>query len=166
MVDMLVALPMKFWESPPSVAEFKRMFPKGVPEDFVAISTGGAQNDINVLRLDECSIAIAVGQGENPDYASTINPIGRNLEVLRRSTDGWTDITKAVLPCHLRANEKAQLYRNGLLVITDASDAPLRTFRYDGTQFTPKAEQAVPSDGHKPSSRAPSDGSTAPADAH
>lgn len=31
---------------------------------------------------------------------------------------------------------------------------------------TTKAEQAVPSDGHKPSSRVPSDGPTAPADAH
>ncbi len=29
-----------------------------------------------------------------------------------------------------------------------------------------EAEQAVPSDGHKPSSRVPSDGSTTPADAH
>ena len=29
-----------------------------------------------------------------------------------------------------------------------------------------EAEQAVPSDGHKPSSRVPSDGPTAPADAH
>jgi hypothetical protein len=29
-----------------------------------------------------------------------------------------------------------------------------------------RSEQAVPSDGHKPSSRIPSDGSTAPADAH
>jgi len=34
------------------------------------------------------------------------------------------------------------------------------------TLLPTKAEQAVPSDGHKPSSRIPSDGPTAPADAH
>ena len=34
------------------------------------------------------------------------------------------------------------------------------------TRGAHQAEQAVPSDGHKPSSRVPSDGSTAPADAH
>lgn len=143
MEDMLAALPMKFWESPPSRVRLKLVFPKGVPEDYAAISGGGAQNDLDVLRLDGCSIAIAVGEGENPDYGASINPIGRNLEVLRRSPDGWTDITGKVLPRKLGANEKVQLHREGRLVITDTMNVPVELLRYNGTAFIPSAEQIM-----------------------
>ena len=53
---------------------------------------------------------------------------------------------------------------------TKMGDRPVET-NWTGTVTTPtinleEIEQAVPSDGHKPSTRVPSDGPTAPADAH
>jgi len=49
----------------------------------------------------------------------------------------------------------------------DAAKSPLLIdLPTTSINVTPNVEQAVPSDGHKPSSRAPSDGPTAPADAH
>ena len=144
MVDMLLTLPSKYWESPPTRTRLVEMFPKGVPENFVTISTGGAQNDFDVLRLNSSSIAITVGDGENPDYAASINPRGRNLEVLRRNVNGWEDITHTVLPRSIRHNEVAKLYLDRKLVVSDASGTPVTTLRYDGSVFKPNAEQAAP----------------------
>lgn len=140
MADMVLALPPKYWESPPDRTMFVEMFPKGVPEDFVSISTGGAQNDFDVLRLNGSSIAITVGDGENPDYAASINTSGRNLEVLRRSVDGWEDVTRAVLPRSIRPDEHAKVYPDGRLVVSDASGTAVSTLRYDGSAFKPNAE--------------------------
>lgn len=144
MVGMLLALPSKYWESPPTETRLVEMFPKGVPENFVSISTGGAQNDFDVLRLNGSSIAITVGAGENPDYAASINPRGRNLEVLRRNVNGWEDITHTVLPRSIRHNEVAKLYPDGRLVVSDTSGTLVTTLRYDGTGFKPNAEQGLP----------------------
>jgi len=143
MADMLIALPSKYWESPPNKTRLLEMFPNGVPEDFVSISTGGAQNDLYVLRLNGSSIAITVGEGENPDYAASINARGRNLEVLRRSVNGWEDITRSVLLRPIRPDEYAQVYPDGRLVVSDASGTAVSTLRYDGSSFKPNAEQDV-----------------------
>lgn len=140
MEDMLIALPPKYWESPPSRTRIAEMFPNGVSEDFVLISTGGAQNDLYVLRLNSSSIAITVGDGENPDHAATINAKGRNLEVLRRSFNSWEDITPIVLRRPVGPDEHAKVYPDGRLVVFDASGTPVSTLRYDGTAFTPIAE--------------------------
>jgi len=140
MADMLLALPLKYWESPPHRTMLVKKFPKGVPEDFVSISTGGAQNDFDVLRLNGSIVAITVGDGENPDYATTINAKGRNLEVLRRSVSGWDDITSAVLPRSIRPNEVAKVYPDRRLVVSDARGTAVATWRYDGTAFIPNAE--------------------------
>lgn len=148
MADMLLALPEKYWESAPDRTMLDQMFPKGVPEDFVSISTGGAQNDFDVLRLNGSSIAIAVGDGENPDYAGSINSVGRNLEVLRRSVDGWEDVTRTVLPRPIRPDEHAKVYPDGRLVVSDASGTTLWTLRYDGSAFKPnEGEPAVDGNG-------------------
>jgi hypothetical protein len=51
--------------------------------------------------------------------------------------------------------------------LINRSEHPLGTVPGDdGFMSNPTAEQDVPSDGHKPSSHVPSDGPTAPADAH
>ena len=138
MTDLLLKLPSKFWESKPTRTGLAKMFPDGVPEEFVSISTGGAQNDLDVLRLDGSSIAITAGYGENPDHATSINKSGRNLEVLRRTAKGWEDITDKVLRDPIGSNQVAKLYSHGRLVVSDTSRNTQATFRYNGTAFMPE----------------------------
>jgi len=138
MADLLLKLPSKFWETKPTRAGLEKMFPDGVSEEYVSISIGGAQNDFDVLRLDGSSIAIAVGYGENPDHAASINKRGRNLEVLRRSANGWEDITEKVLRYPIGSNQVAMLYSHGRLVVLDMSRNTQATFRYNGTTFMPE----------------------------
>ena len=52
------------------------------------------------------------------------------------------------------------------LYLTGSSSAVLRLWNLAQVARHKEGEQAVPSDGHKPTSRVPSDGPTAPADAH
>ncbi len=141
MSDLLLALPNKYWESPPLRNNLLQEFPAGVPEEFVMISGGGAQNELTIYRMDGATIAIAMGDGENPDYASTINPVGRNFEVLRRGSHGWEEITKKVIPRGFDASTEAILYPGGKLqVVPKDGEGPILNLVYNGKRFVPALE--------------------------
>ena len=100
MAEMLPALSNDYWEiNPEHRAGFiAEQFPKGMPDDFVSIEGSGAQADIQALRLDPCTLAIVSGTQRHMRFADGDHQIGFTIEILRRTDDGWQDLTPAVFP--------------------------------------------------------------------
>ena len=137
MAEMLPALSNDYWEiNPEHRAGFiAEQFPKGMPDDFVSIEGSGAQADIQALRLDPCTVAIVSGTQRHMRFADGDHQIGFTIEILRRTDDGWQDLTPAVFPFPVPPHGNIELNADGTVLVSDEHRKASQKFRFDGERF-------------------------------
>ena len=146
MRQLLTELPKGvYWEGT-AAYYFVDQYPNGVPEDYFSIIGEGAQADFQAIRLDGMTLAIRMGSVANQDSPGSPPPPSR-LDILRRTDDGWSNITIRVLPPWALKVTASRLNKNG--TITVWSTKGVRTIRFDGIRFIEVAEQIAVADRHQ-----------------
>ena len=137
MAEMLPALSNAYWEiNPEHRAGFiAEQFPSGVPDDYVNLVGAGAQADIQALRLDRCTVAVVSGTQRHMRFADGDHQIGFTIEILRRTDNGWQDLTSAVFPFPVPPHGNIELNPDGTVLVSDEHRKGSQKFRFDGKQF-------------------------------
>lgn len=137
MAELLQALSKRYWE----IGETNRarfmaeQYPAGLPENYVSLTGIGAQPDLQILRLDPSTLAIVDGSGVSREFPDGEHQFGYQVTVLRRSADGWEDLTAAVFPFPIPPHGNIDLSSDGFVVVTDEHRKYARKYRFDGRCF-------------------------------
>lgn len=107
--QLVYSLDDRFWEVASHRGEWiDENYPNGVPEDFLSLPESGAQEAIAAIRLGSDLIAVVTDtdlmEGES------------DVVILRRTSEGWIDLTSSAFPYHLPAGSR----------ITASADKSLR----------------------------------------
>ena len=138
---MLPVLSSSYWEIDPKYrADFiAEQYPAGVPEDFVSLTGSGAQADLQILRLDSSTLAVVAGSGRAMPFPDGHHQIGYDITILRRTANGWHDLTRAVFPFPISPYCNVTLSSDGSVVVTDEHGKNSKKYRFDGKRFTKSA---------------------------
>jgi hypothetical protein len=137
MEEMLLALE-GHWEITPAYrSEFiAEQYPAGVPDDHITLTGSGAQADLQTLRLDSSTIALASGSGVwMPFPDGQQHPVGYHLRILRRTAGGWQDLTASIFPFPIPPHGNVELCRDGSVIVTDEQKKNPARYRFDGKRF-------------------------------
>jgi hypothetical protein len=129
MKNLAADLPPGYWERSPE-RYLQRRYPRGVPEDYVALDADGAQASLQALRLDGATLAVIQGGSRSTTSG---------FRVLRRMDCGWLELTTRVLPSRVSPGSVSGMNQDGTVIAsTRTGNLPMR---FDGTRFVPFTSQ-------------------------
>jgi hypothetical protein len=133
MRQLVCALDTRCWEVDPvnRGAYLGKLYPDGVPEDFVRIPEDGAQPELFVIRLDRDLLAVVV-------HSDMIGPPD-SVRVLRRIPNAWMDVTTRFFPYTIPKGWRYRGERNKSVVARDPETGKQRHFVWTGKRFTEKS---------------------------
>lgn len=138
MMKLLLALDAgEYWEASEAYRPemIRKQNPKGVPENYIELEGQGAQINITALRLDGSTLAVAAGSPVMRAFSDGAHPMGYYLRVLRRTPEGWQDLTEAVFPYSTPPHGSVSLYPDNTLVSRDESRKHSKIYRFNGQRF-------------------------------
>lgn len=130
MKNLVADLPPGYWEGSPEHFLQSR-YPRGVPNNYVAVDAKGAQASIQALRLDGATLAVIQRSDERSPTSG--------FRVLRRMDCGWMELTTRVLPPRVSPGSVSRLTPDGSVVVSTRRGDKM--MRFDGTRFVQLAGQ-------------------------
>lgn len=131
MRDLVLSLPNVWGEVSPKFAEslFDKQYPKGPPEDFVAVEGEGLMASFTVARLEPDLVAVANHWDLVGEYDE--------VRVLRRTPNGWKDLTSILFPDPIPKDEEVRVRgtRGGTISVQLKFGGPSQHYDWDGTQY-------------------------------
>ncbi len=131
MRDLVLALPDVWGDVRPTFAEslLDKQYPKGLPEDFVAVEGEGLMASFTVARLESDLVSVA----NHWDLAGEHDEV----RVLRRTPDGWKDLTTTLFPYPVPKDEEVKVRgtRGGTISVQLKFGGPSLHYDWDGTQY-------------------------------
>ena len=139
MKKLVTYLPPGYWEGS-AERYLQRRYPRGVPEDYVAIDAEGAQASLQALRLDGATLAVIQGPGASlhAGMPGARTPTS-GFRVLRRMDCGWLELTARVLPPRVSPGSVSRMNQDGTVFVSTRTGN--MAMRFDGTRFIPIAGQ-------------------------
>ena len=131
MRDLVLALPDVWGDVSPKFAEslLDKEYPKGPPEDFVAVEGEGLMASFTVARLESDLVSVA----HHWDLAGEHDEV----RVLRRTPNGWKDLTPNLFPDPVPKDEEVKVRgtRGGTISVQLKFGGPSLRYDWDGTQY-------------------------------
>jgi len=131
MRDLVLAIPDVWGDVRPKFAEslLDKQYPKGLPEDFVAVEGEGLMASFTVARLESDLVSVA----NHWDLAGEHDEV----RVLRRTPDGWKDLTPVLFPDPVPNDEEVKVRgtRGGTISVQLKFGGPSLRYDWDGTHY-------------------------------
>lgn len=131
MRDLVLALPEIWGDVSPKFAEslLDKQYPKGLPEDFVAVEGEGLMASFTVARLESDLVSVA--------YHWDLAGEHDEVRVLRRTPDGWKDLTPILFPDPVSKDEEVKVRgtRGGTISVQLKFGEPSLRYEWDGTRY-------------------------------
>lgn len=131
MRELVLALPAVWGDVRPTFAEslLDKQYPKGLPEDFVDVEGEGLMASFTVARLESDLVSVA----NHWDLAGEHDEV----RVLRRTPDGWMDLTPILFPYPIPKDEEVKVRgtRGGTISVQLKFGEPSLRYDWDGTQY-------------------------------
>jgi hypothetical protein len=131
MRDLVPALPDVWGDARPKFAGslLDKQYPKGLPEDFVAVEGQGLMASFTVARLGADLVSVA----SHWDLAGEHDEV----RVLRRTPDGWKDLTPNLFPYPVPKDEEVKVRgtRGGTISVQLEFGGPSLRYDWDGMQY-------------------------------
>jgi hypothetical protein len=129
MRELVCDLDGRCWEVDPTdrSAYLRKLYPDGIPEDFVRVPEDGAQPELFAIRLDKDLLAVVV-------HIDMIGPPD-SLRVLRRISNAWKDVTPEFFPYTIPKGWRFRGERDKSVVAKDPGTGKKRRFVWTGRRF-------------------------------
>ncbi len=103
--------------------------------DFLDIAGSGAQQTIQILRIDNQTILVVAGTERVILFKDGEHPIGYTVSGLRFTDTGWRDVTRDLFPFKIAPHSIISLAPDGVMTVSGVAGKKTRRFQLRGKRF-------------------------------